>query len=52
MPLLGQIPIDVALRQACDDGRPLGATAPDSGPAKAFRQAAEMLRTRLGLARG
>jgi len=52
VPLLGQIPIDVALRQACDDGRPLGATAPDSGPAKAFRQAAEMLRTRLGLARG
>lgn len=52
VPLLGQIPIDVALRQACDDGRPLGATAPDSGPARAFRQAAEMLRTRLGLARG
>ncbi len=52
VPLLGQIPIDVALRQACDDGRPLGVTAPDSGPAKAFRQAAEMLRTRLGLARG
>jgi len=49
VPLLGQIPIDVALRQACDDGRPLGVTAPDSGPAKAFRQAAEMLRTRLGL---
>ncbi|MDP2213038.1 Mrp/NBP35 family ATP-binding protein [Phenylobacterium sp.] len=52
VPMLGQIPIDVALRQACDDGRPLGATAPDSGPARAFRQAAEMLRTRLGLARG
>ncbi|MDP1616979.1 Mrp/NBP35 family ATP-binding protein [Phenylobacterium sp.] len=52
VPMLGQIPIDVALRQACDDGRPLGVTAPDSGPARAFRQAAEMLRTRLGLARG
>ena len=51
-PVLGQIPIDVALRQGCDDGRPLVATAPDSGPARAFRQAAEMLRTRLGLARG
>lgn len=52
VPLLAQIPIDVALRQACDDGRPLVATAPQSGPARAFRQAAEMLRTRLGLARG
>ena len=51
-PVLAQIPIDVALRQGCDDGRPLVATAPNSGPAKAFRQAAEMLRTRLGLARG
>jgi ATP-binding protein involved in chromosome partitioning len=51
-PVLGQIPIDVALRQGCDDGRPLVATAPDSGPARAFRHAAEMLRTRLGLARG
>lgn len=49
VPMLGQIPIDVALRQACDDGRPLGATAPDSGPARAFRQAAAMLRGRLGL---
>ena len=51
-PVLGQIPIDVALRQGCDDGRPLVATAPDSGPARAFRHAAEMLRTRLGLTRG
>ncbi|MDX5332230.1 MAG: Mrp/NBP35 family ATP-binding protein [Caulobacteraceae bacterium] len=52
VPLLAQAPIDVALRQACDDGRPLVATAPQSSTARAFRQAAEMLRTRLGLARG
>jgi ATP-binding protein involved in chromosome partitioning len=41
VPLLAEIPIDVALRQACDDGRPLVATAPDSAPAKAFRAAAQ-----------
>ena len=52
VPLLAQAPIDVALRQACDNGRPLVATAPQSSTARAFRQAAEMLRTRLGLARG
>ncbi|MET0295624.1 MAG: Mrp/NBP35 family ATP-binding protein [Phenylobacterium sp.] len=44
IPLLAQIPIDVALRQACDDGRPLVATAPDSAPAKAFRAAAQALK--------
>jgi ATP-binding protein involved in chromosome partitioning len=36
VPLLAQIPIEVALRQGCDDGRPLVATAPDSAAAQAF----------------
>src|SRR5690606_21515079 len=47
VPLLAEIPIDVALRQACDDGRPLTATAPDSGAGKAFRAAADALAARL-----
>ncbi|HMP63458.1 MAG TPA: P-loop NTPase, partial [Phenylobacterium sp.] len=51
VPLLGRVPIDIALRQGCDDGRPLVLTAPQSAVARVFVQAAEMLRTRLGLAR-
>ena len=34
VPLLGAVPIEVALRQSCDDGRPLVATNPDSAAAK------------------
>lgn len=40
-PFLGEIPIDIALRQACDDGRPLVVTAPESPAAQAFLQIAE-----------
>ena len=40
-PFLGEIPIDIALRQACDDGRPLVVTAPASPAAQAFLQIAE-----------
>ena len=44
VPLLAQIPIEVALRQACDDGRPLVATTPDTPAAWAFLQMAEKLK--------
>ncbi|MGA0607492.1 Mrp/NBP35 family ATP-binding protein [Phenylobacterium sp. VNQ135] len=44
VPLLAQIPIETALRQACDDGRPLVATTPDTPAAWAFLQMAEKLR--------
>ncbi len=44
---LGEIPIDPALRAACDDGRPLVATAPDSAAAKAFIAIAEQVAARL-----
>jgi ATP-binding protein involved in chromosome partitioning len=44
VPLLGQIPLEVALRQACDEGAPLVATAPDSAAAKAFVEMARRLR--------
>ena len=43
-PLLGQVPLEVALRQACDDGAPLVATAPDSAAAKVFIEMAKKLR--------
>jgi len=40
VPLLAQVPLETALRQACDDGRPVVATAPDSEAAQAFVKAA------------
>jgi ATP-binding protein involved in chromosome partitioning len=43
VPLLGEIPIDMALRQACDDGRPVVVSAPDSLAAKAFAEMAKRL---------
>ena len=44
---LGEIPIDIALRQACDDGRPLVATAPDAPASKVFIEIAEKVAARL-----
>ncbi len=44
VPLLAQIPIEVALRQGGDEGRPLVATTPDTPAAWAFLQMAEKLR--------
>jgi ATP-binding protein involved in chromosome partitioning len=41
--LLAQVPIEVALREACDAGRPILAAAPDSAAAQAFRQMAARL---------
>jgi ATP-binding protein involved in chromosome partitioning len=43
VPLLGQVPIEVALREACDAGAPLVATTPDSEAAKAFLEIARRL---------
>ncbi|HEX4198167.1 MAG TPA: Mrp/NBP35 family ATP-binding protein [Caulobacteraceae bacterium] len=40
-PFLGEIPIEIALRQACDDGRPLVADGGDSAASKAFLAMAE-----------
>jgi ATP-binding protein involved in chromosome partitioning len=40
-PFLGEIPIEVALRQACDDGRPFVAEGGDSAASKAFLAIAE-----------
>ena len=43
VPLLGEIPIDMALRQACDDGKPVVAAAPESLAAQAFTAMAKLL---------
>jgi ATP-binding protein involved in chromosome partitioning len=43
VPLLGEVPIDIGLRQACDEGRPLVATAPQSAAAQVFIQMAKRL---------
>jgi ATP-binding protein involved in chromosome partitioning len=40
-PFLGEIPIDIALREASDSGTPLVAIAPDSATSKAFAAIAE-----------
>ena len=43
VPLLAEVPIEVALREACDEGRPLAATAPDSAAGRAFLEMARKL---------
>ena len=43
VPLLAEIPIEVALREACDAGRPLVTTHPDSPAARAFLELARKL---------
>jgi ATP-binding protein involved in chromosome partitioning len=43
VPLLGEVPIEVALREACDAGRPLVATHPETPAAQAFLAMAERL---------
>ncbi|MBX7248074.1 MAG: Mrp/NBP35 family ATP-binding protein [Caulobacteraceae bacterium] len=43
VPFLGEIPIDLSLREAGDAGRPLTATRPDSGTAQAFLKIARAL---------
>jgi ATP-binding protein involved in chromosome partitioning len=51
VPLLGQVPLDVLLREAGDTGEPLVLTDPDAPAAKELRSVADRLGTRgLGLA--
>jgi len=46
-PFLGEIPIEVALREACDAGRPFVAEHPESAAAQAFLAIAEAVATQL-----
>jgi ATP-binding protein involved in chromosome partitioning len=47
VPFLGEIPIEVALRQACDAGTPLAAARADSVAARAFKAIAQTLAMQL-----
>lgn len=47
VPLLAQIPIEMAIRKGGDQGKPLMAADRDSASGRAFRQVAEALRKRL-----
>ncbi len=44
VPFLGEAPIDIALRQGADEGRPLVATTPESPTARVFIDMARRLR--------
>jgi len=46
-PFLGEIPIDMALREACDLGEPLVATAPDLASGRALMAVAEKVKAAL-----
>jgi ATP-binding protein involved in chromosome partitioning len=48
VPFLGEIPIDVALRQSCDAGTPLAAAGIDSAAARAFAAMAQTIAKGLG----
>ena len=43
MPFLGEIPLDVQVREAGDSGRPTVISAPDSPAGRALREIAEQL---------
>ncbi len=48
IPLLGQIPIDIATRESGDRGKPITAAEPESAVALAFAEIAKALRQSLG----
>ncbi len=50
VPLMGEIPLDSAVREGGDAGRPVVLTHPDSAASKAFRQTAERLRAAVPVA--
>ncbi len=43
VPVLAEVPLEIALREACDNGQPVVATTPDSAAAQAFISAAKAL---------
>jgi ATP-binding protein involved in chromosome partitioning len=47
VPFLGEIPLDIAIRETSDSGRPVVATDPDSAHAKAYRAIAANVRDQL-----
>jgi ATP-binding protein involved in chromosome partitioning len=47
VPFLGEVPLDMAIRETSDDGRPIVSAEPDGKHARAFREIARQLMTRL-----
>jgi ATP-binding protein involved in chromosome partitioning len=47
VPFLGELPIDVAIRETSDHGQPIAASAPDSPAAQAFLRIADKVVSRL-----
>ncbi len=49
---LGEIPLDMVIRETSDGGRPIVVSQPDNPPARAFVAIAERIREKLGAVRG
>jgi ATP-binding protein involved in chromosome partitioning len=49
VPLLGQVPIEIAVREGGDTGRPVVLTAPDSEAARAFLDVAGKIAQRISI---
>ena len=49
---LGEIPLDMVIRETSDGGRPIVVSQPDNPHARAFVAIAERIRDKLGAARG
>ena len=50
VPFLGEVPLDMAIRETSDAGLPVVATQPDGPHAKIYRAIAEKVRDQLGIA--
>jgi ATP-binding protein involved in chromosome partitioning len=50
VPFLGEVPLDMIIRETSDAGLPVVATQPDGPHAKAYRAIAEKVRAQLGIA--
>jgi ATP-binding protein involved in chromosome partitioning len=48
VPFLGEVPLDMAIRETSDSGLPIVATQPDGPHAAAYRSIAEKVRDQLG----
>jgi ATP-binding protein involved in chromosome partitioning len=49
VPFLGEVPLNVALREGGDAGKPIVATSPDSPAAQAFKQIAEKVAAQVSI---
>jgi ATP-binding protein involved in chromosome partitioning len=47
VPFLGEIPLDIAVRETSDAGQPITLAQPDSPPARAYREIAEAVRKQI-----